>query len=232
MKRTLFAALVAVLMIGLTACGSTPNADKLDASGPGGVKSKMSLAAGDASAESEQNDKAFNLGGSYLGDNKQMTSSIYGARKSSTPSWGGTLQAGVIQGAQSAKDLKDSLAAAMTGDPVLLGLIARQKILLESLAAATTPEEKAAANASLDGLVPMLEAAMTRVHDSVRVASGGDLRNLKAIIIGSMSHNGNVVGADSLGPAEGEFEAYGEAFKGLPAVLESIMGDGGAGAAE
>jgi hypothetical protein len=71
----------------------------------------------------------------------------------------------------------------------------------------------------------MLEAAMTRVHESVRVASGGDLRNLKAIIVGSMQHNGNAVGTDPLGASEGEFEAYGKGFEKLPEVLEAIMKD-------
>jgi len=215
---TLFLALMATMLV---SCAS-PTPDYNTNTGPG-QKSAQDLAAGDSGADSGQNDKGFNLGGSYLGDNKQMTSSIYGARKANTSSWGGTLQAGVIQGAQSASEIKESLAAAMQGDPVLLGLVKRQEILLGQLAGATDP---APIQAQLDALVPMLEAAMTRVHESVRVASGGDLRSLKAIIIGSMSHNGNVNGANPLDAVEGEFSAYGEAFSNLPAVLNSIMGDG------
>ena len=226
---TLFAALAAAAL--LAACAS-PIPDKSLASDAGGVKSTMDLAAGDATGESEQNDKAFNLGGSYLGDNTQMTSSIYGARKSATDTWGGTLQAGVIQGAQSAKEIKESLAAAMTADPVLLGLVKRQEILLKQLADAPDAAASAPIQAQLDALVPMLEAAMTRIHESVRVASGGDLRNLKAIIIGSMAHNGNVNGASPLEVGEGEFQAYGEGFKALPELVKAIMGEDGSGAAE
>lgn len=217
--------LAVVAMAGLMAACASPIPERNTNTDAGGVKSTQTLEAGDAKGESEQNDKGFNIGGSYLGDNKQMTSSVYGARKSATDTWGGTLQAGVIQGAQSAKEIRESLKAAMTEDPVLTGLVARQKILLDQLA--TAPDAAAAApiQQQLDALVPMLEAAMTRVHESVRVASGGDLRNLKAIIIGSMSHNGNVNGSSPLEAVEGEFEAYGKGFEKLPEVLKAIMSD-------
>jgi len=212
------------ILLSLAACAS-PIPSQAPNSGAGGVKSSQDLQAGDATSDSEQSDKGFNLGGSYLGDNKQMTSSIYGARKSATDTWGGTLQAGVIQGAQSAKELRESLKAAMTDDPVLTGLVARQKILLDQLAAAPDAAASDPIQAQLDALVPMLEMAMNRVHESVRVASGGDLRNLKAIVIGSQQHNGNVNGSSPLDAVEGEFEAYGKGFELLPEVLKAIMGD-------
>jgi len=224
MKKFKFAmALVAVLAFVLAACGSTPNVDRFDGRG-GGASSSADLTAGDATSESQQSDKAFNVGGSYLGDSKQMTSSIYGARKSSTPSWGGTVQAGLIQGSQSAKEVKESLKAAMVEDPVLLGLVRRQEILLEQMGEAT-PEAAVGIQAQLDALVPMLETAMERIHESVRVASGADFRSLKAIVVGSISHNGNRVGADPLAPGAGEFDAYGKGFESLPKVLEALMKD-------
>lgn len=225
MKMLKFAVAFAIAMC-VAACGTRVPDGGMNFAGGAGTKSAQVMEAGDAKADSAANDKSFNLGGSYLGDNKQMTSNIYGARKVSTPAWGGTLQAGVIQGAQSAKELKESLAAAMQGDPVLIQLVKRQEILLKQLEAATDAAASAPIQAQLDALVPLLETAMTRVHESVRVASGGDLRNLRAIIIGSMSHNGNVVGASPLDASDKEFEAYGKGFEKLPEVLQALMGDG------
>jgi hypothetical protein len=221
-RRYWFLFLVAIALL-IPGCAGIPREG--DVSAGGGASSKMDLAAGGADATSEQSDALKNIGGSYLGDNKQANTSIYGARKSSTPAWGGTLQAGIIQGAQSAKELKDSLAAAMTDDPVLLQLVKRQGLLLAQLEAAPDAAAAVPIAAQLDALIPMLEAAMTRIHESVRVASGGDLSNLRAIIVGSMSHNGNTVGADPLKSLEGEHQAYGKGFEKLPELIKAIMGD-------
>lgn len=228
-RRYWFLSLIAILLL-IPGCalfgGGSPAIPRDDSvSAGGGASSKMDLAAGGAEGTSEQSDALKNIGGSYLGDNKQANTSIYGARKSSTPVWGGTLQAGIIQGAQSAKDLRDSLKAAMTDDPVLLQLVQRQGLLLTQLANAPDAAAAVPISAQLDALIPMLETAMTRIHESVRVASGGDLSGLRAIIVGSMSHNGNTVGADPLQSMEGEHAAYGKGFERLPELIKAIMGD-------
>jgi len=225
MKRTYFAILFAALA--LTACsalGAGPPIDELSAANKG---TATSLRAGGGDAESEQSDKHMNLGGSYLGDNKQSTAQVYGARKSSTPAWGGTLQAGVIQaGAATLKEMKETLSQAVKDDPVLVGLVKRRDLLMaqmDALVAADPASDTSAIEARIDLLTPQFEVAMKRIHETMQIASGGDFSGLKAIIIGSLQNNGNRVGADSLPSSPEEFEAYGEGFKALPALVEALM---------
>lgn len=221
-----FKIILALAALVLAGCSSTTPVPEIAAAGRG--TTATSLKAGDAKTESDQNDKHMNLGGSYLGDNKQSTAQIYGARKSSTPAWGGTLQAGVIQaGAATLKEMRESRTKAVKEDAVLIALTRRRDILLaqlEAMVAADPAADTSAVEARIDALTPHFETAMARIDESLAKASGGDFSALRAIVIGSLQNNGNRVGADALESSPEEFAAYGQGFAGLPEMVKAIMG--------
>ena len=210
--------LILIFALLLPACASSPDTTDLADAMKGMSAGGNNPASGSIdSGSDEQNDKAFNLGASYLGDVDQNTFSMYGSRKTGEANKTGKIQTGLMFGSVNMERAAALREKRMETDPVVIGLLARQKVLLKAFAEADGADAQKAIGLQLDAIDAKLAAASAAADNAI-ASMGGSTNALTHLTVINIS-GGDDVGQDPTDTTDKEADAAAGASGNVAAII-------------
>ena len=212
------AAVALVVLFLLAGCASSPDTTDL-------ARAMSSIPAGNSpasggidSGDDEQSDKPVNIGASYMGSVDQKQFSMYGSRKNAESMKTGKIQTGLMFGSVNMERAAALRKERIAEDPVIIGLLARQAVLLKAFEAAdVTDAARALLSTELDAIDVKLAAASAAADEAI-ASMGGAASSLTHLTVINVS-GGDAVGRDPTDTTAAEAAANAAAAMALDKIL-------------